>query len=319
MLTEYRSPLISQLIHKKVKKNLILIAVLLSFGSNTKLLACDMCGCSSMGGLNNLSAYATNNFFMFKSSFISFHTFSETVSTDIYSDMYSFDLIAGYSIGKRLHLTGYIPYKLNTYSTDEETNTYQGIGDIGVIANYVLFKNKSSDTVLEISGFNFSVKGGVEIPTGKFNNNFRIDQLPASLSTVSGSVDFIAGGRFIKYKNNTTFLGDYTFKYNLENATMYRFGMQNTLALIVTQKVEKQKMIFTPFAGIIGEHSSFDKFHDLDQHTTSGENIYVDLGCEFVIKKLMAGVSAEIPLYSDFGGEISSNPRYSVRVGYLFN
>lgn len=302
-----------------MKKNLILIAVLLSFGSSTKLFACDMCGCSSIGGLNNLSAYATNNFIMFKSSFISFHTFSETESTDIYSDMYSFDLIGGYSIGKRLHLTGYLPYKLNNYSANEETNTYQGIGDIGVIANYVFFKNKTSDTVLENSGFNLSVKGGIEIPAGKFNKNFRTDQLPASLSTGSGSMDFITGVRFVKNKNKTTFLGDYTFKYNLENTTMYRFGMQSTLALIVTQKVEKQKMIFTPFAGIIGEHSSFDKFHDLDQHATSGENIYVDLGCEFVIKKLMAGVSADVPLYSDFGGEISSKPRYSVRLGYLFN
>lgn len=278
-----------------------------------------MCGCSSIGGLNNLSAYSTNNFLMIKSTFISFHTFSVTESTDIYSDMYSFDLIGGYSIGKRLHLTGYLPYKLNTYSTEEETNTYQGISDIGIVTNYVLFKNKTNDTVLQNSGFSFSVKSGVEIPTGKFNNNFRMDQLPASISTGSGSVDFITGVRLIKNKNKTTFLGDYTFKYNLENTTMYRFGMQNSLALILTQRLEKQKMIFTPFAGIIGEHSSFDKFHDLDQHATSGENLYVDFGCEFVTKKLMVGVSADIPLYSDFGGEISSNPRYSVRVGYLFD
>lgn len=296
----------------------ILLITLLSLGSKTDLWACDMCGCSSIGGLNNLSAYATNNFLMFKSSFISFHTFSETESSDIYSDMYSFDLIGGYSIGKRLHLAGYIPYKLNTYSTKEGTNIYQGIGDIGVVANYIFLKTKANDTVLDNSGFNFSVKGGIEIPTGKFNENFRSDQLPASLSTGSGSVDFITGIRFVKNENKTTFLGDFTFKYNLENTTMYRFGMQNTLAFIVTQKVEKQKMIFTPFVGIIGEHSSFDKFHDLDQHATSGENLYVDLGCEFVTKKLMAGVSADIPLYSDFGGEISSKPRYSFRIGYLF-
>ena len=300
-----------------MKKNLILIAVLLSFGSSTKLLACDMCGCSTMGGLNNLSSYATNNFIVFKSAYNAFHTFSETEGSLVTSDMYTLDLVGGYSLNDRLHLSGYIPFKVNNYSSGETETKIRGLGDIGIVANYILFK--SNDTILGNQQYNFSVKGGIEFPTGKFNKNFRTDHLPASVSAGSGSIDLITGARFVLYKGYTNYLADYTFKYNFENASMYRFGMQNSLALIVTHKLQKGKSEFILFGGLIGEHASFDKFHNIDQHATSGENLYLDLGCEFVRKKIFAGISSDIPLYSDFGGEISSKPRYSLSFGYLFN
>jgi hypothetical protein len=121
-----------------VKKISILIIIIISFGNSKKLHACDMCGCSSMGGLNNLSSYATNNFIVFKSAYNAFHTFSETEGSLVTSDMYTLDLVGGYSLNDRLHLSGYIPFKVNNYSSGETETKIRGLGDIGIVANYIL-------------------------------------------------------------------------------------------------------------------------------------------------------------------------------------
>jgi hypothetical protein len=297
---------------KRIK--IVLLALIVGFTISSGN-ACDQCGCSVAGSYNNVTAYAHNNYVMLKSSFYKFTT--GTTTSRVHSDMFATDLIVGYNFLPSLHVLAYLPYKVNNFSGQDVKYRTQGLGDGGLLANYVLATNNKN--VMATSTFSLSVKGGIELPTGDFIDDYRAKEVPANISNGSETIDFMTGARYIFKKKNTTLISDYTFKYNTENEAAYRFGNQHSVSLLAAQRFMRSKVVFTPYAGVAGEFDGADFYHTLEQHGTTGESVFLNTGLEVGFSDYILGCTADLPLYANFGEAAASSPRVALRLAYLFN
>ena len=74
-----------------MKRLTIVILILIVKITISPLSACDQCGCSVAGSYNNVTAYAHNNYMMFKAGYYKFST--GTATSKLHSEMFSVDAI----------------------------------------------------------------------------------------------------------------------------------------------------------------------------------------------------------------------------------
>lgn len=297
-----------------MKRIYLLLFIGMMHTADLRLFACDQCGCASGGIYSTIMPFATGNFISFRTGWVAYDALN---SAEVgHSRFVSMDISGGYSIGKNLHLLGYVPYKMNSYTNSEVDYSTSGLGDAGVVANYIIRTNR--DSMMKQWSYALSVKGGIEMPTGIFEDQFRADKLPAAISLGTGSWDYSAGARLIVKRNKITLAGDYTIKYNTVNQHHYQFGTQQNLSLMMAQKIIRKDWALNPYAGISGEFTTADYYYTINQDGTEGSSLFANCGFELGRKQLLAGVSADIPLYSDFGGITKSTLRCSARVVYMF-
>ncbi|MGB4830611.1 MAG: hypothetical protein WBP31_04695 [Chitinophagales bacterium] len=298
-----------------MKRLTIVILILIVKITISPLSACDQCGCSVAGSYNNVTAYAHNNYMMFKAGYYKFST--GTATSKLHSEMFSVDAIVGYNITNRLHILAFVPYRLNQFSGEDNTYTVNGFGDMGLLGNYVVATNR--DNMMAKYTYSLTVKAGVELPTGKFIDDYRALGVPANLSAGSKTFDGITGLRYIYKRKSTTLIGDFTFKYNPENEANYRFGNQHTATILAAQRFMQSKTVLTPYVGVTGELDGTDLYHEIEQHGTSGETVLLNSGIELGFGDYIAGITADFPLYGNFGEEAKSSPRFSLRFAYMLN
>lgn len=294
---------------------MVVIAIIAMALPCKRMMACDQCGCAAGGMYSNIMPFATGNFIGLRSGFYSFS--SKSPSELLSAHFFSLDLIGNYSVNRNLNLTGYLPYRINDYTGSDVNFHASGPGDAGVFGNYIVASNR--DSIMKKSLYTISLKGGAEFPTGKFNDAFRGDRVPASISTGSGSFDFMSGCRFIYKIKKTTVAADYTYRFNCINAHHYNFGDQQSLALMVSEKLIKSGWAFTPYAGATGEFSTDDYYYTLKMDGTRGGSVFANAGCEFNRRQIIFGMAADVPLYTDFGGISKAAPRYNARIIYMFD
>ena len=298
-----------------IMRRLFALAILLNLILMVKpLSACDQCGCSSGATFNNLSAFATYNFIMLRLGYSSMQGYGNVGSFALNTNA---DIVGGYSLNKRLHLSAFLPVKYNYFEHDENSHTASGIGDAGIMANYVLFSN--SDKMMQRVTSTLSIRGGIELPTGNFNENFRADDVPAAISTGSGSFDFFGGLRYTIRSGNNAITVDYIGKYNTENAVAYQFGFQQSANVYVTKSFKKTNAAWLPYAGVSGEFVSGDTYHDNFMTGTKGNNVSAMAGLEYARTKWVFGAHAEFPVISAYDTDINLHPKASLRMVHLFN
>lgn len=303
------------LIHNVMKwKNpfLMLLIVIITISN---IYACDQCGCSIAGSYNNITGYAHNNYFMLKSSYYQFS--KVTADNPSQSTMFELGFFAGYNITNRLHLLAFIPYKYNVFNGSAEPALFKtkGFGDATLLSNYTIFTNKND--VMAKFTHTLSIKAGIELPTGNFIDDYRVLKVPAMVSTGSGSIDWHTGLRYIYKRKNTTLIGDYAYKLNTINKSEYQFGNQQSLSLIAAQRFMHANNVFTPYVGFTAEQDGIDNYHKLEQHGTDGETVILNSGFEFGFKNYIAGIAADIPIYSTLEAGTKSSPRLSLRFAYM--
>jgi hypothetical protein len=215
-----------------------------------------------------------------------------------------------------LHVLAYLPYKVNNFSGQDVKYHTQGLGDGGLLANYVIATNNKN--VMATSTYSLSLKGGIELPTGNFIDDYRALEVPANISNGSASFDMMTGARYIYKKKNTTFIADYTFKYNTENNAAYQFGNLQNISFLAAQRFMQSKYVLTPYAGISGEYDAADRYHNITQHGTEGKSIFANTGLELGFNKYIVGCTADLPLYTNFGETATSGPRLALRCVYMF-
>ncbi len=280
------------------------------------LSACDQCGCSVAGSFGGLMALNTENFAGFRFATYSFKNYVEH-SSAVESHFYSMDLMGSFKINEKWQLFAYVPFKVIDYSNAEITHQSSGIGDAGFINTIALCSN-SNDPMRKFS-HRFSVKAGVELPTGHFNESFRQEQLPASVSEGTGSFDFLAGMQYTYQKKAFNFFADYTFKYHMVNQSNYTFGSQHSFSVIASERTDIKSMRILPYAGATAELIGSDKFYEIQQPGTKANILFANAGFELGIKKINIGLNCDLPVFSDFGSEdIHVQSRYSVRLNYSF-
>lgn len=293
----------------KIFLSSLFMAVLLPIRS----FACDQCACSGATAFNNLSVFSTSNYLMYRIGYASMHA---NEGAFVSSSSLSMDLAAGFALNRSLHIAANVPVRFNSFSHDADKYQFSGVGDMGCTANYIVYTNR--DSMMARNKYTLSVRGGFELPTGRFNSGFREDDVPATVSTGSGSFDVLGGLRMIAKYPGISFTGDYAIKYNTVNPEFYRFGLQQSVIATASHAFKQPAITWLPYAGFSLEINSGDTYHDLAQHGTQGYAAFTSVGLECAITKWVLGVHADIPGYAAYDTEVHLDPRCSMRIVYLW-
>jgi len=277
-----------------------------------RAIACDLCSCSSIGALNNLSAFATNSFVIFRPWYSAMHATGDIQANAVTTGA---DFLVGLAEGERLHLMAYVPFRYNTFDHQGTYSTFYGIGDVGVLTNVALFSNGRN--MMARRKYVISGRAGMELPSGQFNESFRLDEVPAAIATGSGSVDFLFGARAILRSAQHAYTLDYTVKWHTVNSVEYRFGTQQMVSGFYNYRIKLPGMNLLPNAGITFETSSGDTFHEVAQSGTDGYAVFGIAGLECAWNNFAIGAQMDIPVISQYSTDVRFLPKGMLRFVYL--
>jgi hypothetical protein len=228
--------------------------------------ACDICGCSAGSYFTGPNMNYQRHFAGVRYSFRQFYSSMKDDPQEFSHDLYqTTEIWGGIRIGKRIQLTGFLPYNSNRQEMDGHTHAKKGIGDVTIFGNY-----KIADQA------NHKVWGGIglKLPTGAFDPNLQHHPMPsANVQPGTGTTDIIlnAGddiniGKFI-LSNNVN------YKINGE-ANEFRFGNRLHISSIVSRGITMKKNRITPFAGLNYEHNEKSKVKSASLAFSNGFGIF---------------------------------------------
>jgi len=163
-------------------KNL-LIAFILILATATSSRACDTCGCEICdpgvlnGVLNGIQGYSSGpglqQSYFFASVAEQYTDYSHIINVPVGASLNQFErsaitqFILGYQINDRLGVQVNVPYiyrwyrVMNNAGTAMDSGQSDGLGDVSVVANYVVLRDQQGDW-----GYTWRVAGGLKLPTG---------------------------------------------------------------------------------------------------------------------------------------------------------
>ena len=171
----------------------ILVVAILSIAVSTSN-ACNICGCGGGNLYMGLFPYFKNHFFGVRYSYAQYNTSLLNNPAQFSHNYYNTtEVWAGFNIGKRWQVLGFLPYHFNVQNDDDlGRTTKSGLGDITILADYKVFDmhylNKESRSISQ----QVWIGGGIKVPTGSFNVNVNdstttLADINAQIGT--GSVD----------------------------------------------------------------------------------------------------------------------------------
>jgi len=305
-------------------KNLIGWMLLLAVCSGAAQ-ACDMCGCSAGGGyLGILPQYRRH----FVGLHYSYQSFSSTHPAEadepgpVHTKDYFRSITAWgrfYPV-KRVQLFVFVPYQANKVTEPSGTTPMQGIGDIQLLANYMIINNADSGS----SAWKHTLiaGGGVKLPTGKntFTNSEGI--VLSNMQPGTGSWDFVANANYtIRYKGwgmNT----DVLFRVPTVNRRDYRYGNRLSSGYSLFYWAKSASVSWLPQAGVRYEWSAADYSsytYGIRNPYSGGYQLYVHTGASVYLDHIGVQGLINLPVSENYaGGMVQSRARYEMQIQYLF-
>jgi hypothetical protein len=303
----------------KIKLLLLFLILLLSDFSG---LACDVCGCSLGGNYFGLLPLYNKNFVGLRWSQAKFNAYmdhhSEYFQKEYSHDTYhKVELWGRFNISPRLQLFAFVPYNYNDMDGNIQDVRASGLGDVTLMANYLLFKTTDDSKSLKHM---ITVGGGLKLPTGKHDDTDQGKLVNPNFQLGTGSVDFLLNAVYtVRYKQVGVNV-ETGYKINTRNTDDYLFGNQHYLSSQVFYS--KKLGIFTllPNAGIYYERASHHKDGASVLTNTGGYALFLSTGLETYVAAFSFGVNYKTPLKqqynSDSIADIEAADRWTVGVTY---
>lgn len=285
--------------------------------------ACDVCGCSLGGNYFGILPLYNKNFIGLRWSRAKFHSYiapTQYLASQQSNDTYSkLELWGRYYVTKRIQLYAFVPYVYNDMNGTDQKVFAQGIGDINIMANYVILntgEDKSDFKHTLIAG------GGVKLPSGKFSLTDKGKIINRNFQMGTGSVDFNLNAVYtVRYKKaGINFETGY--KINTCNRDEYLFGNQFRASgqLFFWQSFGSVSVL--PHAGVNYEQGDMHKDGDIIQVNTGGTALLGSGGVDVYLNRFTVGVNYQKPVSqnynSDDTAEITSKARWTASVTFNF-
>lgn len=297
----------------------VLIALAFSFPAN----ACDVCGCSLGGNYFGILPLYNKNFVGLRWSQASFYSYvapTQNLQAQSSHDTYQkLEVWGRYYLTKRIQLFAFVPYVYNDMNGTDQVVSAQGLGDINVIANYVLL-----NTGEEKSDFRHTLiaGGGIKLPTGKFSLTDKGKIINRNFQMGTGSVDFNLNAVYtLRYKKTGINL-ETGYKINTRNNVDYLFGNQYRASaqLFFWQKIGPVSIL--PHAGTNYEQAAMHKDGDIIQVNTGGSAWLASGGMDIYINRFTVGLNYQKPVSqhynSDETADITSKARWTASLTFNF-
>jgi hypothetical protein len=286
-------------------------------------LACDVCGCSLGGNYFGILPLYNKNFIGFRWSQAKFHSYiapTQYLGAQQSNDTYSkAELWGRYYVTKRIQLFAFVPYIHNDMNGTDQVVSASGLGDINIMANYVLLNTGESKSDFKhtlIAG------GGVKLPTGKFDMEDKGKIINRNFQLGTGSVDFNLNAVYtLRYKKTGINL-ETGYKINTRNSHNYLFGNQYRASAQLFFWQQVGPFSFLPHAGVNYEQAAMHKDGDIIQTNTGGSAWLGSAGLDIYFARFTVGLNAQQPIAqnynSDTSASITSKDRLTVSLTYNF-
>ena len=300
-----------------------LFTLLLIFISFSAAEACDVCGCSLGGNYFGILPMFNKNFVGIRWSQAEFHSYiaptqylAAQQSNDTYQKM---EIWGRYYLSKRVQLFAFIPYVYNDMNGTDQVVSAQGLGDISVMADYLLVNTGEEKTTFRhtlIAG------GGIKLPTGRYDLEDKGKIINRNFQMGTGSVDFNVNAVYtMRYKKSGVNL-ETGYKINTRNSYNYLFGNQYRASaqLFFWQKAGFLSLL--PHGGVNYEQAAMHLDGDIIQTNTGGQAWLASGGLDIYVSRFTVGVNYQKPISqrynSDVTAEILSKGRWTASLTYNF-
>ncbi len=274
--------------------------------------ACEICGCGVGNFYLGLLPNFDKRFIGIRYQYLDYKTVIKDDNTQFSKDKYqTIELWGGWNLGEKWRLMTFVPYHVNSQVTDDGNKSNSGIGDITLLANYSLLHHYHLKANKKTTEQQLWIGGGIKLATGKYNVDLQspdanIGDVNSQMGT--GTTDFLINSsynvRFGKWGVNTTA----NYKINTTNKDHYYFGNRFIVNSLAFYSLPVKHIVISPNAGLLFEHAAGNYLHDAKIDQTGGHALFALAGIELSVKKMAAGINAQLPLTQNFA-EHQTNSR----------
>lgn len=299
-------------------KKSISVAILLCFFSYAQ--ACDVCGCAAGGNYFGILPQFRRHFFGMRyqdRDFTSLHPGVEDLSLASKEHFRTYELWGRYVVSPRIHLFAFVPVNHFTRTEEGETVISNGLGDVSILANYILLNTGDS------SRFKWKhalqIGGGIKMPTGRTNILSEGLLLNQNIQPGTGSFDFPLSLVYTLRYQHIGLNTELGYRFNTGNKAHYRFGNRFNTACKLFYWQKAGKLSLLPQAGIAFESAASDSRNDIQQPYTGGSVLMANLGLDIYYQRFSFGAGYQHPLFQNVGsGNIQIGSNINSHLIYLF-
>ncbi len=285
-------------------RRLFLAGVLLSSFS---ALACDVCGCASMGfGFDDLSGTSRNA--------ISLRYGLRQFNSSALSDYYHQAELSGiYSLNSKWQLKASLPYLMVNRDAENAANL-SGISDATLTVRYTPFYKMADKSIQSLI-----VGAGVNMPTGTFQDREN-SLLSPNFQTGSASWDILLESRYSLYLKKWRVAAQAAYLINNENKYGYTFGDQFLSQLSLGYGIElKSKSSIIPAVEVSYEHFNKDvNSRGYYQYGTGGQGLNVGAGISYLAKDWYLTARGGTNIFNESAGSYKPVMQINLSISYLF-
>jgi hypothetical protein len=310
--------------NKTLNMRSFLFVVLLA-GAGYSARCCDLCGCSASNQYLGILPQFYNQFIGMQYQYTSFTAKQPSLMdpTD-YERACEFNntmqLWGRYYIGNRVQLFGFVPYHMNSGSDAGTAIKTNGIGDVSVLANVVVFKHDSDYKTWHQT---LLAGGGVKMPAGKYTGITTLDEqgLP-NVQAGTGSWDFIVNANYTVRREKIGVNLDASYTMTTANTADYKYGNRLNTGLLGFYWWQKNKLSLLPQAGARFEYS----LHDYDNYarkwlneSSGGSILFGTAGVQSYLGRYGAKLMYSVPLSQHYAANnVTVDPRLEASILFLF-
>lgn len=286
--------------------------------------ACDVCGCSIGGNYFGILPQFHRHFVGLRwseQSFQSAHSRSaaEAGRYDSEESFRTVDLLGRFYLSRRVQTFVMVPYHNFRRVEDGQTTHTQGLGDISLMAGYILLD--TGDSLQQKWQHSLTLNGGVKLPTGSHKlTNAEGETLHPNLQPGTGTTDFMLSVMYTLRHGAWGFNADALARLNTTNHQRdYRFGNRLSGGAKVFYWQNAGRFLLLPNAGVFGDAAQANE-GDFDfTEGTGGAIAFATCGLDVYVGSLSMGFSFQQPVWQNLGdGKVHNNSRWMATVNYIF-
>lgn len=293
----------------------VLVGLVLALPS---LHACDACGCSASGpGIGLLTDYR-NNFLRlgyFSSRFASDPSHG-TLNTDQFNQI---DLSGRLSLGffGRLRLNFHLPYGFNSRSGESGELSNSGFADLRASISYALLNNVATG---ENSFLYLEAGAGASLPTGKFDPDIALRNLPENFNIGKGSTGYILQLNSVWLNGNSGLVFNTNIQLNQASKSGYRYGDQLHSQLTAFHEFKLGPLALIPNTGLGFEKVAYDTYDTGNRVPETGaRGLFYAAALNIRSGNWFSGLALATPLSQKYsGGVVEAQNRLSCHLTFIF-
>lgn len=286
--------------------------------------ACDVCGCSIGGNYFGILPQFHRHFVGLRwseQSFQSAHSRSAAQAGrfDSEESFRTVDLLGRFYPFRRVQMLVLAPYHYFRRLENNSLTHTQGLGDVSVLASYVLLD--TGDSLHRKWQHTLTFGGGVKLPTGRHNlTNPEGELLHPNLQPGTGSTDFVLTAAYTLRRGAWGFSADAQGRLNTADKSLdYQMGNRLSGAAKVFYWKNAGRFTFLPNAGVFADAAQANKGNFDFTQGTGGAVALATIGLDVYMDSFSAGFTFQQPFWQNLGnGKVHSDARWMATVNYIF-